>query len=43
MVNELNDFHLTVAEEPLFATDTGFGRARKGINHLGGHAADRIT
>ena len=37
--DELNDFHLAVAEERLFTTRTGFGRCRKGIDHFGGHAA----
>ena len=37
--DKLNDFHLAVAEEPFFTTRTGFGRCRKGIDHLGGHVA----
>src|ERR1017187_4072912 len=37
--DELNNFHLAVAEERLFTTRTGFGRCRKGIDHLGGHVA----
>ena len=41
--DELNDFHLAVAEERLSAACAGFGRSRKSINRLGGHAANRIT
>jgi len=37
--DKLNDFRLAVAEEPFFTTRTGFGRCRKGIDHLGGHVA----
>ena len=37
--DQLNDFHLAVGEERLSATRTGFGRSRKGLDHLGGHVA----
>src|SRR6202521_1268776 len=37
--DELNDFHLAVAEEWLIAPRTGFGRCRKGIEHFGGRVA----
>src|ERR1039457_4667749 len=37
--DELNDFYLAIAEERFFVTRTGFGRCRKGIDDLGGHAA----
>src|SRR6202049_4655990 len=37
--DELNDFHFAVAEEWLITTRTGFGRCRKGIEHLGGRVA----
>ena len=37
--DELNNFHLAVGEERFFATRTGFGRCRKGIDHFGGHVA----
>ena len=37
--DELNNFHLALAEERLSATRTGFGRRREGFDHLGGHVA----
>jgi hypothetical protein len=37
--NELNNFHLAVAEKRPSATRAGFGRRREGFDHLGGHAA----
>src|ERR1700730_14476049 len=37
--DELDDFHLTVAEKRFFTTRTGFGGRRKDTDHLSGHVA----
>src|ERR1035437_5079741 len=37
--DELDNFQFAIAEKRLFFTRIGFGRCRKGIDDLGGHAA----